>query len=116
MAQKEPDKIPVIMDWLMFSSKPENVTKILKETGMVPLTKGAEGMPELAPFNQPYDRAVPYQSWQTLSSDGLQAEYKLWQQYLPSDMNDQQFLDAAKKAWDAEVKKVLEANPDWKVQ
>lgn len=115
LAQKDPDKIPVIMDWLMFSSKPENVTKILMETSMVPLTKEAKGMPELAPFYQPYDRAVPYQSWQTLSSDGLQAEYKLWQQYLPSQMTDDQFLDAARKALDAEVKKVLEANPDWKI-
>jgi ABC-type glycerol-3-phosphate transport system substrate-binding protein len=116
LAQKDPDKVKAIMDWLMFSSKPENVSKVLSETGMVPLTKGATGMPELAPFNQPYDRAVPYQSWQTLSTDGLQAEYKLWQQYLPSGMNDAQFLEAAKKAWDGEVKKVLEANPDWKTK
>lgn len=115
IATKDPDKVNAIMDWLMFSSKPENVTTVLKETGMVPLTKGAEGMPELAPFNQPYDRAVPYQSWQTLSADALTAEYKLWQQYLPSSMNDTQFLDAAKKALDGEVKKVLESNPDWKV-
>lgn len=116
IAKKDPDKVNAIMDWLMFSSKPENVSMVLKETGMVPLTKGAEGMPELAPFNQPYDRAVPYQSWATLSSSALQAEYKLWQQYLPSGMSDAQFLDAAKKALDGEVKKVLEANPDWKVK
>jgi hypothetical protein len=115
IATKDPDKVNAIMDWLMFSSKPENVSKVVKETGMVPLTKNAEGMPELAPFNQPYDRAVPYQSWQTLSSDALTAECKLWQQYLPSSMNDTQFLDAAKKALDGEVKKVLESNPDWKV-
>jgi len=115
LKEKEPDKIPIIMDWLMFSSKPENVTNCLKETSMVSLTKGAEAVPELAPFNQPYDRAVPYQSWQTLSSSGLQAEYKLWQAYLPSSMSDQEFIDKAKKDFDAEVQKVLEANPDWKV-
>ncbi len=115
LAQKEPDKIPVIMDWLMFSSVPEHVGMVCKETGLVPLTKGAEGLPELAPFYEPYDRAVPYQSWQTLSTSGLQAEYKLWQAYLPSDMSDSEFLDMAKKAWDEEVRKVLEANPDWKV-
>jgi raffinose/stachyose/melibiose transport system substrate-binding protein len=116
LAQKEADKIPVIMDWLMFSSKPENVTKVLKETSMVPLTKGAEGRAELAPFNQPYDRAVPYQSWGTLTGDAFIAEEKLWQKYLPNNMSDQDFLDAAKKALDGEVKKVLEANPDWKVK
>ena len=115
LAQKEPDKIPVIMDWLMFSSVPEHVGMVCKETGLVPLTKGAEGLPELAPFYEPYDRAVPYQSWQTLSTSGLQAEYKLWQAYLPSDMSDSEFLDMAKKAWNEEVNKVLEANPDWKV-
>ena len=116
LAQKEPDKVPVIMDWLMFSSKPDNVTKVLMETSMVPLTKGATGMPELSPFTQPYDRAVPYQSWATLTGDAHKAEYKLWQGYLPGGWSDQQFLDNAKKAWDAEVKKVLEANPDWKIK
>jgi raffinose/stachyose/melibiose transport system substrate-binding protein len=116
LAQKEPDKVAAIMDWLMYSSKPDNVTRVLKETSMVPLTKGAVGRPELAPFNQPYDRAVPYQSWATLTGDAFIAEEKLWQSYLPNSMTDQQFLDAAKKALNAEVKKVLEANPDWKVK
>ena len=83
---------------------------------MVPLTKEAKGMPELAPFYEPYDRAVPYQSWQTISSDGLQQEYKLWQKYLPSQMTDDQFLDEARKALDGVVARVLEANPDWKTQ
>ena len=68
LAEKDADKIPAIMDWLMYSSKPENVTSICLETGLVPLTKGAKGMPELAPFYEPYDRAVPYQSWQTIST------------------------------------------------
>jgi raffinose/stachyose/melibiose transport system substrate-binding protein len=114
LADKEPDKIPAIMDWLMFSSKPDNVTKVLLETGLVPLTHGAKGMPELAPFYEPYDRAVPYQSWATISQDGLNAEYKLWQAYLPSQMSDDQFLAEAKKAMDGVVAKVLESNPDWK--
>ncbi len=115
LAQKDPDKVTACMDWLMYSSKPENVTQILKETGMVPLTKGAEGMPELAPFNQPYDRAVPYQSWQTLSTGGLEAEYKVWQQYLPNEMTDDALISTAKDALKAEVDKVLEANPSWKI-
>ena len=111
----QPEKVDVIMDWLMFSSMPEHVGDICKETGLVPLTKGAQGLPELAPFYEPYDRAVPYQSWQTLSSSGLTAEYELWQQYLPSDMTDSEFLDLANSKLEAEVDKVLEANPDWAV-
>lgn len=115
MAQKEPDKLPVIMDWLMYSSEPGNVTKCLMETGMVPLTKGAQGIPELEPFTRPYDRAVPYQSWQTLSSGGLETEYKLWQAWLTTDMSDDDFLAKAKADWKGEVDKVLESNPDWKL-
>jgi ABC-type glycerol-3-phosphate transport system substrate-binding protein len=115
LAQKAPDKLKAAMDWLMYSSKPENVTAILQETGMVPLTNGAKGIPELEPFTRPYDRAVPYQSWQSLSTSGLEAEYKLWQGYLPNDMSDAEFIKQAKAAWDGEVKKVLEANPDWKI-
>ena len=115
LAKTDPDKVPAIMDWLMFSSKPENVTKVVLETSLVPLTKGATGMPELEPFTRPYDRAVPYQSWQTLSTGGLEAEYKVWQAYLPTKMTEDELLTTAKAALDAEVKKVLEANPDWKI-
>ena len=115
LAKNDPDKLKAAMDWLMFSSKPENVTMVVQETGLVPLTKGATGIPELEPFTRPYDRATPYQSWQSLSTSGLEAEYKLWQAYLPSSMSDDEFLKEAKAAWDGEVKKVLESNPDWKI-
>jgi ABC-type glycerol-3-phosphate transport system substrate-binding protein len=115
LAQKDSGKIAHIMDWLMYSSKPENVTAVCAETSLVPLTKGATARPELAPFSQPYDRAVPYQSWATLSSSALNAEYSNWQAYLPSEMSDSDFLAMAKKSWDEEVKKILEANPDWKI-
>ncbi len=116
LAQKEPAKIPVIMDWLMYSSQPENVTKICQETGLVPLTNGAQGIPELAPFMEPYDRATPYQSWGTLDAAfGMEEEYKLWQQYLPSNMSDAEFLEAAQTSWKSVVDRVLESNPDWKI-
>jgi raffinose/stachyose/melibiose transport system substrate-binding protein len=115
LAESEGDKIPVIMDWLMYSSKPEHVTAVCAETSLVPLTKGATARPELAPFSQPYDRAVPYQSWATLSPSAQQAEYRLWQAYLPSEMSDSDFLAMAQQAWDEEVGKVLESNPDWKI-
>ena len=115
LAESAPDRVGVIMDWLMFSSKPENVTTVLKETGMVPLTKGATGMPELAPFAAEYDRAVPYQSWTTMSPSAQEAEYTLWQEYLPTDMSTDEFRVAAEVSLQSEVDKLLEANPDWKV-
>ena len=115
LAETASDKISHIMDWLMFSSKPENVTAVCAETSLVPLTKGATARPELAPFSQPYDRAVPYQSWATLSSSAMNAEYSNWQAYLPSTMSDSEFLAMAQKSWDEEVAKILESNPDWKI-
>jgi len=116
LAQSDPNKIPAIMDWLMYSSKPENVSSICMETGLVPLTNGAQGLPELAPFMEPYDRATPYQSWGTLNGTfGIEEEYKVWQQYLPSDMSDSAFLDLAKNSWNEVVRRVLESNPDWKI-
>jgi ABC-type glycerol-3-phosphate transport system substrate-binding protein len=111
-----PEKIPAIMDWLMWSSKPEHVTAVCAETSLVPLTYGAQARPELAPFTAPYDRAVPYQSWGTLDGAlGIEAEYTLWQAYLPSEMGDDEFLETAKKLLGEVVDKVLEANPDWKI-
>ena len=115
LAETASDKISHIMDWLMFSSKPENVTAVCAETSLVPLTKGAQARPELAPFSQPYDRAVPYQSWATLSSSAMNAEYSNWQAYLPSSMSDSEFLAMAQKSWDEEIAKILESNPDWKI-
>ncbi len=115
LAQTASEKVSHVMDWLMFSSKPENVTIVCAETSMVPLTLGATARPELAPFSQPYDRAVPYQSWATLSPSAMNAEYTNWQAYLPSEMSDSDFLAMTQKAWDAEVAKLLESNPDWKI-
>ena len=45
----------------------------------------------------------------------MNAEYGLWQAYLPSETSDSDFLAMAQKAWDEEVAKVLESNPDWKI-
>ena len=89
----------MIMDWLMYSSKPENVTAICKETSLVPLTKGAKGMPELAPFDAAYDRAAPYQSWCTLDAPtAWKRSTSCGRPYLPSKMSDAEFLDVAKKS------------------
>jgi ABC-type glycerol-3-phosphate transport system substrate-binding protein len=115
LAETDLDKISVIMDWLRFSSKPDNVGAICRETGLVPLTKGARGLDELEPFYEPYDRAVPYQSWGTLSASAMSAEYTLLQAYLPSDMTDSAFQAMAQETWDKEIAKVLESNPDWKI-
>jgi len=115
LAKKDPDKVTSIMDWLMFVSKPENVTRVLMETSLVPLTKGAKGIPELEPFTRPYDRAVPYQSWNSLSGGALTAEYGVWQKYLPTAMTDDELIVTAKATLAEEVKKVLESNPEWKI-
>jgi len=115
LAEKEPDKVPVCMDWLMFSSAPENVSALCSETGTLPLVHDATTTPEMEPFLQPYDRAAPYESWWTLSEGGSQAEAKLFQTYLPGTMSDGEFLDLAKKLFDEELDKVLEQNPDWKI-
>jgi hypothetical protein len=45
----------------------------------------------------------------------MEEEYKLWQQYLPSNMSDAEFLEAAQTAWNSVVDRVLESNPDWKI-
>lgn len=115
LAKKDPDKVTSIMDWLMFVSKPENVTRCLMETSLVPLTKGAKGIPELEPFTRPYDRAVPYQSWNSLSGAALTAEYGVWQKYVPTAMTDDELIVTAKAALAEEVNKVLESNPEWKI-
>ncbi|MHB1357888.1 MAG: hypothetical protein ACYCZF_18110, partial [Anaerolineae bacterium] len=101
--------------WLMFVSQPANVTRVLMETSLVPLTKGAKGIPELEPFTRPYDRAVPYQSWNSLSGGALTAEYGVWQKYVPTAMTDDELIVTAKATLAEEVKKVLESNPEWKI-
>jgi ABC-type glycerol-3-phosphate transport system substrate-binding protein len=116
VAQKDPEKLAAIMDWLMFLSKPENVSKVVQESGLLPLVKGGKTTPEMEPFLGQYDRAVPFQSWQTLSTAAMNTEYKQWQGWLTTSMSDAEFLEIAKAGWKAEVDKVIEANPTWKTQ
>lgn len=45
LAETDPDKIPVIMDYLMFLSKPENISKLDLESGFEPNIVGAQSPP-----------------------------------------------------------------------
>ncbi len=113
LAQNDPDKVPVIMDWLMYMAQPDNVTAICRETNKVPLTKGAQATEDMAPFLTPFDWCPPHNSWEDLSATAKDAEFRIASAYLPGTMSDDELVAMAKSAWAEELKKSLESNPDW---
>jgi hypothetical protein len=103
------------MDWLMYITKPENVSIQANERAKIPLVKGCVPVPELGPFVKPFDRAVAYQSWGMLSASALERERGLLAEYMPGPMSDDELLSKAQEIWEDEVRKALENNPDWKI-
>jgi len=116
LPETDPDKIPVIMDLLMFISQPKYVSMVCAEHGTIPLIKGSTTTPEMEPFLRPYDRAVSYQSWAILSGTAYEAQRNLMVEYMSTPMSDDAWISKAKAAWEEEVRKMLELNPDWKIE
>ena len=114
LKETEPDKLPIIKDVLMYISQPHIVGAVSAEGGMIPFVEGAPVAPNMEPWMRPYDRAVAWQSWATLSGTAYEAQKNLMGQYMFGDINDNQLLEKAKKSWGEEVQKLLDNNPDWK--
>jgi len=81
----------------------------------VPMVEGSTAIPEIAPFLQPFDRAVAYQSWAMLAESAYVREREILAAYMPGEMSDDELLAKAKEVWADEVRKALENNPDWKI-
>jgi raffinose/stachyose/melibiose transport system substrate-binding protein len=110
----EPDKIPVIVDFLMFIMQPKYLAAVCDEAGEVPFVKGIKTADWMSPWMQPYDRAVVLQSWFMLAEGAGYTAIDLLGNYFSGKTDDNGYVTAAKAAWETEVKKQLELNPDWK--
>jgi len=115
LAKTDPERIPVIMDFLMFCTQAKYIEAACAERGTVPMVEGAKARPEIAPFTAPYDRAVPYQSWASLSGPAYERERALLAEYVTGTMSNEELVNRGKQIWEEEVKNVLESNPDWKL-
>lgn len=115
LTKTDPERIPVIMDFLMFITQPKYVEAFCAERGNVPMVEGAEAIPEIALFRAPYDRAVPYQSWNSLSASAFEQERALLAEYVGGAMTNDALVAKGKEIWEEEVRKLLESNPDWKI-
>jgi raffinose/stachyose/melibiose transport system substrate-binding protein len=116
LGTKDPEKVNAIFDLLYYIFTPDNVTAMSTESGMIPAVIDAKAPAEMGPFQRSYDRPVPYQGWENLSEDAYRAQLDVWGAYLATDMSDKDYLDLAKKTLDDQVRRNVEANPDWKVQ
>lgn len=116
LAEKEPEKLPWLKDFIMFIAQPDHVSSLIAEYGMLPLLKEAHGTPEQEPFMGDYDVATPYQGWMGLSQSALDAERRIGMAYMAGMMSDEEVLEAGKEEWEAELEKILESNPDWRLE
>ena len=80
---------------------------------MIPFVEGAPVAPNMEPWMRPYDRAVTWQSWASLSGTAYEQQRNLMGEYMNDELTDDQLLSKAKVAWDEEVQKMLDNNPDW---
>lgn len=115
LPKTDPERIPVIIDYIMWLSQPKYVESISAEVTALPFVIGAKADPWIAPWQTPYDRAEVYQSWAMVGGDGNTVQWELMSAFMNGDLNENQLLEKAKPAWDEVVRKSLEANPDWKV-
>jgi len=115
LRETEPDKVPVIIDFLMFLTQVKYVESICAEISTLPFIFGAKADPWLAPWQTPYDRVIPFQSWGMIGGDGGTVQWDLMSAFMNGDIDENQLVERAKPAWDDLVRKALEANPDWKI-
>jgi raffinose/stachyose/melibiose transport system substrate-binding protein len=115
LAETDPERIPVIMDWLMFITQPEYVTAITAENGNVPFVEGSTPPPEIEPFTRPYDDVVHCEGWAILAESAHNREIEIKTEYMAGGISDDELLAKLKEAWADEVRKSLESNPDWKI-
>jgi len=116
LAETDPERIPVIMDWLMFMTQAKYISGVCGERGNIPMVEGSTTVPQLAPFLLPYDRKVTYDgAWLILAQTAYARQRQLLAEYMPGGMSDDDFLAKGKEIWADEVRKVLEVNPDWKI-
>ena len=113
LKETEPEKLPVIRDLMMYISQPHIVGAVAAEGGMIPFVEGAPVAPNMEPWMRPYDRAVTWQSWASLSGTAYEAQRNLMAEYMHGDIDDDTLLEKGKKAWEEETQKLLDNNPDW---
>ena len=115
LPQTDPERIPVIMDWLMFITQPKYVTAACGERGTIPFVEGSTPPPEVAPFMLPYDDVVHCEGWAILAESAFNREIEIKTEYMAGGVSDDEHLAQLQEAWDDEVRKTLENNPDWKI-
>ena len=105
----------MIVDFLMYATQPKYVNSMCAEGANIPLVEGCTAIPELEPFMAPFDRALLYQSWNILTADAFTRERGLLAEFVATDMSDDEFLTKGKEIWADELRKALEATPEWKI-
>lgn len=113
-----PEKLEVVIDWLMYITEPSRVSEIVNEYGsFCPTIKGstpAEGMEHLLD-NLNADYTV-FQGGQALNSVIYDTVFRYLHQYMLGDVEKEEVIEALKETMDEEVETVLEDNPEWEIE
>jgi ABC-type glycerol-3-phosphate transport system substrate-binding protein len=115
LPEMAPEKLPLIKDFLMFCTQPKYIDPICNYFGTLSMVEGSVADETVAPFLEPYDRHVAYESWLALSDTAYTAQCLLVGEYVSGGLSDDELLTQAQEAWAAEVELVLEDNPDWRI-
>ncbi|MCU6709937.1 extracellular solute-binding protein [Paenibacillus sp. J5C_2022] len=113
LEKEEPDKIPVIMDFLMFLSTPDNVTKLVHEANSEPNVIGAtppEGH-ETFTENIPLANVQGYHAlFDPPFNDKVGTAVQF---YIGGEWSEEKFLEKMKSYYLEAADRLATANPEW---
>lgn len=113
-----PEKLDVVMDWLMYITEPARVSEIVNEYGsFCPTIVGstpAEGMEGLLD-NLNADYTV-FNAGQVLTGTISDTMFRNLHQYMLGEITMEQAIDSIKSTMDEEIDILIEDNPEWEIE
>lgn len=113
LAKEDPEKIPVIMDFLMFLSKPENVSKVDLESDGEPNIVGASPPPGHEVFHEDIDIANMQGYNSRLDKSYSSVFLAALQTYLTGSDSPEKFVDRVIEQSKKSSENLIKQNPDW---
>ena len=112
-----PEKLDVVMDWLMYITEPARVSEIVNEYGsFCPTIEGstpAEGMEGLmANLNADY---INFDGGQEITGTVADTMFRYLHQYMLGEVTMDEVIEALTDTMDEEVETAIEDNPDWDI-
>lgn len=112
-----PEKLKVVMDWLMYITEPAKVSEIVNEYGsFCPTIKGSTPLPGmeglLDNLNADYTN---FDGGQSITGTVADTMFRNLHQYMLGEVTKEEVISALSKTMEEEADTAIENNPDWNI-